>query len=110
MASTDWVSRWPLREAREADVYFYLQAIEAYLPHSHVRVRDHGDMLLLGGYSYLGLNGHPDIVAAAEAALHQWGTGTPGARLLAGTLAQHHELERVRVDALEKSVQRSHLG
>lgn len=93
MPSNDWVSRWPLRQAREADLYFYLQAIEAYLPHSHVRVRGHGDMLLLGGYSYLGLNGHPDIVHAAEAALHQWGTGTPGARLLAGTLAQHHALE-----------------
>ena len=93
MPSKDWVSRWPLRQAREANLYFYLQAIEAYLPHSHVRVRGHGDMLLLGGYSYLGLNGHPDIVHAAEAALHQWGTGTPGARLLAGTLAQHHELE-----------------
>jgi 8-amino-7-oxononanoate synthase len=93
MPSTDWVSRWPLREAREADLYFYLQAIEAFLPHSHVRVRGHGEMLLLGGYSYLGLNGHPDILAAAEAALHHWGTGTPGARLLAGTLAQHQELE-----------------
>jgi 8-amino-7-oxononanoate synthase len=93
MPSTEWVSRWPLREAREADLYFYLQAIEAFLPHSHVRVRGHGDMLLLGGYSYLGLNGHPEILAAAEAALQRWGTGTPGARLLAGTLAQHQSLE-----------------
>ena len=105
MASTNWVSRWPLREAREADVYFYLQAIEAYLPHSHVRVRGHGDMLLLGGYSYLGLNGHPDIVRAAKAALLRWGTGTPGVRLLAGTLAQHHELEHTV--AMFKGTQRA---
>lgn len=93
MSSTHWVSRWPLRQSREADLYFYLQPIEAYLPEGRVRMRDHGDMLLLGGYSYLGLNGHPDITQAAAAALQRWGTGTAGVRLLAGTLTQHGQLE-----------------
>ena len=56
------------------------------MPNGHVRVVGHGDMIMLGGYSYLGLIGHPKINAAAEAAIEQYGTGTYGVRLLAGSL------------------------
>jgi len=84
---------WPVAEGRAQDLYFYLEQIEAYLPGNRVRVRDHGEMLLLGGYSYLGLNGHPEINAAAIRAIEKYGTGTHGARLLAGTLDLHVELE-----------------
>ena len=50
-------------------------------------------MLFLGSYSYLGLNNHPRINAAAKAAIDRFGTGAHGVRLLAGTLSVHHELE-----------------
>lgn len=86
-------SFWPVEFARERDLYFYLEAIEAYLPHSRVRVKGHGEMILLGGYSYLGLNGHPRINQAAQEAIERYGTGTHGVRLLAGTLVLHQELE-----------------
>ena len=46
-------------------------------------------MLMFASYSYLGLIGHPKINAAAEAALAEFGTGTHGVRLLAGTLKLH---------------------
>lgn len=84
---------WPVKPVRDADLYFYLEAIEEYLPGCRVRVAGHGEMLLLGGYSYLGLNGHPDINAAAVAAVQRYGTGTHGVRMLAGTLDLHRELE-----------------
>src|SRR5205823_2996276 len=51
------------------------------------------DMLLLGGYSYLGLINHPKINRAAHEAIDGFGTGTHGVRLLAGTLEVHKRLE-----------------
>lgn len=84
---------WPVAAVREQDLYFYLEQIEEYLPNNRVRVRGHGDMLLLGGYSYLGLNGHPAINASAVRAIERYGTGTYGVRMLAGTLDLHKNLE-----------------
>jgi glycine C-acetyltransferase len=48
---------------------------------------------MYASYSYLGLVGHPRINAAAKAAVDQYGTGTHGVRLLAGSLVLHKELE-----------------
>jgi 8-amino-7-oxononanoate synthase len=84
---------WPINLLRKEDLYFYLEQIEAYLPNGKVRVKGHGDMLLLGGYSYLGLNNHPVINAAAMREIERYGTGTHGTRMLAGTLSIHSELE-----------------
>jgi glycine C-acetyltransferase len=84
---------WPVAQLREEGVYFYRQAIEAYQEDEHVEVAGHGEMILFGSYSYLGLNGHPRINQAAQEAIVRYGTGTHGARLLAGTLGIHRELE-----------------
>ncbi|MDR3685629.1 MAG: aminotransferase class I/II-fold pyridoxal phosphate-dependent enzyme [Coriobacteriia bacterium] len=84
---------WSVEDGRKAGLYFYLEAIEEYLPGNRVRVVGHGEMLLLGGYSYLGLNRHPEIDAAAHDAIEHYGTGTHGVRMLAGTTALHKELE-----------------
>lgn len=51
-------------------------------------------VLHLGSYNYSGLNGHPEIVAAAKAALDEYGTTTSGVRLLNGTSCLHLELEK----------------
>lgn len=50
-------------------------------------------MLMLCSYSYLGLIGHPMVYQAAAKALAEFGTGTHGVRLLAGTTTLHRELE-----------------
>jgi 8-amino-7-oxononanoate synthase len=84
---------WPVAALRELGLYFNFQDIEAYRPHGRVHVAGHGEMILLGGYSYLGLNGHPTIDDAARRAIEKYGTGTNGVRLLAGTLDLHRELE-----------------
>lgn len=84
---------WDIEHYKEAGLYFYLEATEELLPNGRVMVRDHGEMIMLGGYSYLGLIGHPQINAAAKAAIDHYGTGTYGVRLLAGTLQLHDELE-----------------
>ena len=42
---------------------------------------------------YLGLTQHPDVIAAAHAALDRWGAGAGSARLIVGARPVHAELE-----------------
>src|SRR5512145_618198 len=44
--------------------------------------------------NYLGLSGHPELVAAAKQALDEWGYGLSSVRFICGTQAPHLELER----------------
>lgn len=84
---------WPIEYYKQEGMYFYLEATKEILPNGRVNVENHGEMIMLGSYSYLGLIGHPKINAAAKAAIDQYGTGTHGVRLLAGSLVLHNELE-----------------
>ena len=54
--------------------------------------------LMFGSNNYLGLTQHPDVVAAAERAVAEYGTGTTGSRTANGTLAMHDALEREFAD------------
>ncbi len=47
----------------------------------------------LSSNDYLALSQHPRLVAAAESALRQYGTGSGASRLMSGDLRLHHELE-----------------
>ncbi|MCB8946066.1 MAG: aminotransferase class I/II-fold pyridoxal phosphate-dependent enzyme [Ardenticatenaceae bacterium] len=84
---------WDVDHYKEEGLYFYLEATEEMLPNGRVLVENYGEMIMLGGYSYLGLIGHPQINAAAKAAVDEFGTGTYGVRLLAGSLTLHNQLE-----------------
>lgn len=48
----------------------------------------------LTSYNYLGLGTHPEVLAAAEAALREFGTGACGSPLLSGMTTLHREFER----------------
>src|SRR5712675_1500880 len=50
--------------------------------------------LMFGSNNYLGLTLHPDVIAAAQRATAEYGTGTTGSRTANGTLALHESLER----------------
>ncbi|MFI8345225.1 aminotransferase class I/II-fold pyridoxal phosphate-dependent enzyme [Streptomyces sp. NPDC085639] len=50
-------------------------------------------LLMMSGYSYLGLAGDERVVSAAKAAVDRYGTGNHGVRALAGTTPLHEELE-----------------
>jgi len=43
--------------------------------------------------NYLGLASHPEVIAAARAALHEWGYGLASVRFICGTQAIHRQLE-----------------
>jgi 8-amino-7-oxononanoate synthase len=47
---------------------------------------------------YLGLTQHPDVVAAAHAALDRWGAGSGSARLIVGSRPVHADLEAALAD------------
>ena len=72
-------------------LYSYQQAMRR-LDGAHVELRGR-TLLMLSSYDYLDLIGHPDINAAAVAAVNQYGTGSGGVRLLTGTNALHRDLE-----------------
>ncbi|HDQ99608.1 MAG TPA: aminotransferase class I/II-fold pyridoxal phosphate-dependent enzyme [candidate division WOR-3 bacterium] len=72
--------------------FFYSRAI---LPASSAVVsRDGRKLVNLGSNNYLGLTQHPEVKAAATAAIAEYGTGSAGSRLLTGTTPLHLELER----------------
>jgi 8-amino-7-oxononanoate synthase len=79
-------------DLRDNDLYFYNQPISELRGGARVLV-DGREMSMFASYSYLGLIGHPRINQAAKDAIDQYGTGTHGVRMLAGTLQLHRELE-----------------
>jgi 8-amino-7-oxononanoate synthase len=57
-------------------------------------------------YNYIGLNGHPQIVEAAKAAIDRYGTSVSASRPVSGERPVHRELERAlaRLHGTEDSV------
>ncbi|MEN9932822.1 MAG: hypothetical protein RIS17_1395 [Pseudomonadota bacterium] len=60
--------------------------------------------ILLGTYNYMGMTFDPDVVAAGQAAIRDFGAGTTGSRVLNGTYQTHKECE----DALKDFYGMSH--
>ena len=52
------------------------------------------DVLLFASNDYLGLAGHPEVVAAAVRATETYGAGSGAARLVSGSLPPHQQLEQ----------------
>jgi 8-amino-7-oxononanoate synthase len=57
-------------------------------------------------YNYVGLNGHPEIAAAAKAAIDRYGTSVSASRPVSGERPVHRDLERAlaRLHGAEDSV------
>jgi len=84
-----------LDEARSSGVY--KQELVITTPQSaHVAVdgRHPAELLNLCANNYLGLADHPDLIAAAAAALERWGFGMASVRFICGTQGVHRELEK----------------
>jgi 8-amino-7-oxononanoate synthase len=56
-------------------------------------VVDGREVVTFASNDYLGLTHHPDVVAAAHAALDRWGAGTGASRLVVGSRPDHSALE-----------------
>jgi len=80
-----------VKRDKAQNLYFYLQPAEA-INGAHVTIKGR-KMLQFASYAYLNLLGHPKIQVAARQALDEFGSGTHGVRILAGTTRIHVELE-----------------
>jgi glycine C-acetyltransferase len=93
--------RSTLDEIRDAGLYKHEREL-ASPQSSHVRTDGAGaaagtgstEVLNFCANNYLGLADHPDVLAAAKAALDQWGFGMASVRFICGTQTQHRDLER----------------
>jgi 8-amino-7-oxononanoate synthase len=56
-------------------------------------VVDGRELLNFCSNDYLGLTQHPELIAAAQAAVARWGSGSGAAHLVTGHARVHHELE-----------------
>ncbi len=88
-----------LRAAREADLLPYFRRLES--PAMPVVEMEGAQRIMLGSNNYLGLTGDERVKHGALDALHRYGTGLTGSRLLNGTIALHEELERELAEWLE---------
>ena len=61
---------------------------------AHVAVSGGADVLNLCANNYLGLAQHPQIQAAAQQGLQDWGYGLASVRFICGTQSIHKQLER----------------
>ena len=81
-----------LAEIRDAGLYKAERVITSPQG-AHIRLADAGEVINLCANNYLGLADHPAIVAAAKAALDEWGFGMASVRFICGTQAPHKRLE-----------------
>jgi 8-amino-7-oxononanoate synthase len=80
-----------LAAARAADVLPYFHVLTS--PAMPVVEMEGAERIMLGSNNYLGLTGDERVMKGAEDALHRYGTGLTGSRLLNGTIPLHLELE-----------------
>jgi 8-amino-7-oxononanoate synthase len=79
------------REVQAAGLYPYFKPISR--SEDTVVVIEGKERIMMGSNNYLGLTHHPEVLAAARAALERYGSGCTGSRFLNGTLDLHEQLE-----------------
>ena len=79
------------REIQAAGLYPYFKPISR--SEDTVVVIEGKERIMMGSNNYLGLTHHPEVLAAAKAALDRYGSGCTGSRFLNGTLDLHERLE-----------------
>lgn len=61
--------------------------------HAEIRVQDGREVINFCANNYLGLDNHPDAIAAAQAGVARYGFGLSSVRFICGTQTIHKELE-----------------
>ena len=81
-----------LEEIRQQGLYKSERLIDSR-QNSSVQMQDGETVLNLCANNYLGLAGHPEILAAAHEGLDRWGYGMASVRFICGTQTVHRQLE-----------------
>ncbi|MDP9243473.1 MAG: glycine C-acetyltransferase [Chloroflexota bacterium] len=85
-----------IEELKAKGLYRRLRVIES--EQKSRCVIDGREVITLSSNNYLGLNTHPRLREAAEAAIREFGAGSGAVRTIAGTMSLHEELERRLAD------------
>src|SRR5215207_11700947 len=88
---TEWIEQ-ELQQLRDQGLFNNIRTISS--PQGAWLVVDDQRVLNFCSNNYLGLANDPRLVAAAQAAVAQYGVGPGAVRSIAGTMAPHIELER----------------
>ena len=67
---------------------------------AEIQMQDGSTVLNLCANNYLGLAGHPEILAAAHEGLDRWGYGMASVRFICGTQSVHRQLETALAEFL----------
>jgi glycine C-acetyltransferase len=79
-------------KAPERIITGYLPAAGARGPRYRLQDSDR-EFLRMNSNSYLSLSNHPEVLAAADTAAHEFGAGPGAVRFIDGTFAAHRDLE-----------------
>ncbi|HEY6156430.1 MAG TPA: glycine C-acetyltransferase [Gemmatimonadales bacterium] len=82
-----------LEQFKQQGVYKRLNHLEGPQA-ARTRMEGRGEVVILSSNNYLGLCNAPDVVAAGQRALDQFGAGTGSVRFICGTFTVHRELEQ----------------
>ncbi len=82
-----------LSEIDEAGLYKH-ERLLASTQNSSVTLDDGREVIIMCANNYLGLADNPEVMAAAEDAIKQWGFGMASVRFICGTQTLHRELEQ----------------
>lgn len=81
-------------DAIRAGGLFKSERVLASPQRPHLQLKDGAQVINFCANNYLGLASHPDVVAAAHAALDRWGYGLSSVRFICGTQEIHKEAEQ----------------
>lgn len=88
-----------LEEIRQQGLYKSERLIDSP-QNAEIQMHDGSSVLNLCANNYLGLAGHPDILAAAHEGLDRWGYGMASVRFICGTQSVHRQLETALAEFL----------
>jgi 8-amino-7-oxononanoate synthase len=88
-----------MRATRDAGLLPYFREVSS--PAMPIVEMEGRPRIMLGSNNYLGLTADDRVMKGAADALHRYGTGLTGSRLLNGTTALHLDLERELADWME---------
>jgi glycine C-acetyltransferase len=91
MKRVDWIQK-ELANLKEKGLYSNIRTLSS--AQGAWVVVDGKKVLNFCSNNYLGLANHPKLIAAAKAAIDQYGVGPGAVRTIAGTMELHNELEK----------------